>query len=157
MKRLVIFDLDDTLWECDGGCVSFLTMPFSPQGADALSDADGRTLRLMPGTRSLLSWLADRDVLLSIASYNYAEFGTAALAALGILDRFFVPQICVAHKDEMVRRICSYACPQGIRRSDMLFVDDRYSNIARVSQLCVPCLHMGRDIRELGEVRHYLM
>ena len=156
MKRLVIFDLDDTLWRCDGGCVSFLDQPFRRVSEDTLSDASGRQLRLVPGARDLLEWLASQNIVCSIASYNYPASGRAALEALGLYELFSFPQITVAHKDEMVRRICLYARPLGINAADMLFVDDRYSNIVRVSQLCIPCLHMGTDIPEISEVRYYL-
>lgn len=156
VKRLIIFDLDDTLWTCDGGCVSFLDQPFRRTGEDTLVDAAGRSLRLAAGARDLLEWLATQNIVLSIASYNYPAFGRAALEALGLYHLFSFPQITVAHKDEMVRRICLHARPLGISARDMLFVDDRYSNIVRVAQLCIPCLMLGRDIDDISEVRHYL-
>lgn len=157
MAYAVVLDLDDTLWTCDGGCVSFLSLPFTRVSEDTLRDARGRLLHLRPDARPLLDELRDRGVVVSIASFNLAYHALHALRALGLGDRFFRPQIATISKREMLRRLHLSLQRGGIGYSGMIFVDDDPKNVLLARALGITALCLGRDIHSLADVRGYLM
>jgi magnesium-dependent phosphatase-1 len=153
----VVLDLDDTLWTRDGGCDSFMSLPFTRVSEDTLRDARGRLLHLRPEARRVLGELRDRGVVVSIASFNLTHHVLHALRALGLEDRFFRPQIGTISKREMLRRLHLSLQRRGIGYEQMIFVDDDPANVLDARALGVTALHMGSDIHSLSDVYAYLM
>ncbi len=59
MTRLVVFDLDETLWSLPGGYCAQMTPPFRRDG-DRVRDASGYQLTLRPDARSTLESLENK-------------------------------------------------------------------------------------------------
>lgn len=106
MIKLIIWDLDDTLWQ------------------GTLADGDG--VRLVAHRAELIRRLNAHGVLASICSKN--DFGTAKaqLTDLGLWDEFVFPHIAFDPKGEAVATIIA---DMQLRAADILFVDDNPLNL----------------------------
>lgn len=107
--KLLVWDLDDTLWE---GTL-----------------LEGDDVRLRPGVTEVLAELDRRGILHSIASRNDPEAARAALERLGVADYFLYPQIHWGAKSESIRAIAE-AVNLGI--DALAFVDDQEFECAEV-------------------------
>ncbi|MBI4230189.1 MAG: magnesium-dependent phosphatase-1 [Planctomycetes bacterium] len=157
--RLVIFDLDGTLWECTAGVCGQLLPPLALEGPDALRDATGAHLQLLPGARALLETLRGQGILLSAASLNDEPVAREALRLLGIEDLFSYPQLRWHPKDLSIRNILHlFAERAGIRLTpqEVLFVDDQADNIRMARDLGVRALQVGRDLKALPDLLEHL-
>ncbi len=101
--KLVIFDLDETLWQ---GILL-------ETGVDAIA--------LKPGIRKLLETLDARGILLSISSRNAPEDAMWVLDRLGIAEFFLCPQVGWMPKSAAVGTIVKTL---DIGLDTILFVDD---------------------------------
>lgn len=109
--KIVVFDLDNTLW--DG----------------VLLEGD---VRLRPAVRDLFQKLDERGILLSIASKNAADDARAKLEALGLDGYFLFPQVGWLPKSQSVAAIVK-ALNIGI--DSVIFVDDNPFERAEVSEV----------------------
>lgn len=100
--KLLVWDLDDTLWQ---GTL-----------------LEGDDVRLRPGVTEALAELDRRGVLHSIASRNDPEAARAALERLGVADYFLYPQIHWGAKSESLQAIAE-AVNLGL--DALAFIDDQ--------------------------------
>lgn len=100
--KVVVWDLDDTLWE---GTL-----------------LEGDDVRLWPGVEEALAELDRRGVLQSIASRNEREAALAALRRLGVEEYFLYPQIHWGAKSGSIQAIAE-ALNLGI--DAFAFIDDQ--------------------------------
>lgn len=100
--KLLIWDLDETLWE---GTL-----------------LEGDDVRLRPGVREVLAELDRRGVLHSIASRNDPEAAQAALERLKVAEYFLYPQI---HWGSKSRSIQAIAEAVNLGLDALAFVDDQ--------------------------------
>lgn len=107
--KLLVWDLDDTLWE---GTL-----------------LEGDDVRLRPGVAEVLAELDRRGILHSIASRNDPEAARAALERLGVADYFLYPQIHWGAKSESLQAIAE-AVNLGL--DALAFVDDQEFECAEV-------------------------
>jgi FkbH-like protein len=108
--KLVIFDLDNTLWR--GVLLEGEVAPID-------------------GLRDLFRTLDERGILLSVASKNAREDAMAKLAELGLAEYLLYPQIGWAPKSESVRRIVKAI---DIGADTVLFIDDNPFERAEVAE-----------------------
>jgi FkbH-like protein len=108
--KLVVWDLDDTLWD-----------------GTLLEDAE---VRLRPGVEETLRRLDAWGVLNSIASRNDPAAAMAMLRRLGLADYFLCPEIGWCAKSASVQAI---ATRLNIAADAILFVDDQAFERAEVS------------------------
>lgn len=158
MTRLVVFDLDETLWSLPGGYCAQMTPPFRRDG-DRVRDASGYQLTLRPDTRSTLESLENRGLLISVASRSTPETAGEILKLLGLLERFTCPCFAWQDKDLSLGRVLTDLREKaGIRvePQEVLFVDDWPSNIRDAAKLGIPGLVFGQDIHSLSEVLNHL-
>ncbi len=99
--KLVIWDLDNTLWE------------------GTLSEGGGSTLR--PGAREAVLELDRRGIVQSVASKNDGAAAMARIREFGLEDYFLCPQISWGHKSAGVGAILSAL---NIKPEAAAFVDD---------------------------------
>lgn len=107
--KLVIFDLDNTLW--DG----------------VLLEGD---VKLRTGIAELFRTLDERGILISVASKNAHEDGMAKLAAFGIDDYILHPRIGWGPKSKAVAQIINAI---DIGADTVLFIDDNPFERAEVA------------------------
>jgi magnesium-dependent phosphatase-1 len=157
--RLVIFDLDETLWTCCSKVCSHLTLPFTRIAPDMLQDVHGERLELLPGARPTIEKLASQGIHLSIASRNDRPPAEQALTLLDLLRFFSFSQIHWGGKDLSIQTILTlFSERAGIRLqpSEVLFIDDWESNVQAASALGIRTLQMGKAVHRLQEIFQHL-
>lgn len=110
MLKLIIWDLDDTLW--------------------AGTLADGDAVRLHSNRAELIRAFNARGVISSICSKNHFAIARAKLIELGLWDQFVFPHIAFAPKAEAIREILAET---RLRAPDVLFIDDNLANLREVA------------------------
>lgn len=110
MAKLIIWDLDETLWS---GTL-----------------AEGDAIELFEARVHAIRQLNSRGVVHSICSKNDATVAEKKLRELGIWEEFVFPTIDFSPKGELVRQIIE---DMQLRAPDVVFVDDNPSNLAEVA------------------------
>ncbi|MEG3144655.1 HAD-IIIC family phosphatase [Sphingomonas sp. RT2P30] len=108
--KLVIWDLDDTLW--------------------AGTLADDARVTLFVRRADMIRTLNARGVLSSICSKNDFQTARARLVALGLWDEFVFPHIAFTPKGPAVAAIID---DMQLRAQNVLFVDDNPANLREVA------------------------
>ncbi|OLC29572.1 MAG: magnesium-dependent phosphatase-1 [Armatimonadetes bacterium 13_1_40CM_64_14] len=157
--RLVILDLDRTLW--DHHNATELRAPFTRIDEQTVADATGVHVTLQPGARALLDTLRERRILISIASWNQPAPASAILETLGLRDYFVHPKVEFhPYKERTVSDLVRELSEEGVRLrpEEILYVDDRALHLRRVRRAVGPVqvLQAGVDIRDLRDVIGYL-
>ncbi|MBM81292.1 MAG: magnesium-dependent phosphatase-1 [Planctomycetaceae bacterium] len=139
LPRLVVFDLDFTLWDCDGTWCDCMSPPFSKLHGEPV-DRNGRVVRLYDDVLSILD-LCDQDSMqMALASRtNQPTWARELLGLLGITDRFHYEEIYPFRK---LKHFAALQNKSGIDYRDMLFFDDEIRNITEVSTLGGTCIYV---------------
>jgi magnesium-dependent phosphatase-1 len=158
MTKLIVFDLDETLWSLSDGYCALMCPPYRREG-DRVFDASGLDLALRDDARDTLDALERRGYLLSVASRSTPQTAGEILKLLGLLDRFLCPCFAWQDKDASLSKVLAdLEASRGIQLEpqDVLFVDDWPSNIQDAKKLGIPGLVFGRDIHSLSEILNHL-
>ncbi|MBB5353069.1 magnesium-dependent phosphatase 1 [Haloferula luteola] len=142
--RLVIFDLDLTLWECGSvwWCDS-LTPPLRWDGARRI-DAHGIEVRLFPPVPSLLKSLHLAGYRLGIASRTQAPDIARQLLRDFAIDSYFTD--FEIYPGDKSRHFHALRKSSGIDFSEMIFFDDEARNVESVSRLGVTACLLDHGI-----------
>lgn len=139
MYRLIVFDLDFTLWDAGGTWCDQLTPPFSRENGHVL-DRDGSRVHLYPDVRRILDWCDTQALDMAIASRTYAPASAGRLLDLfDIRDRFAYEEIYPSSKDRHFQTLSEQT---GLAYDQMLFFDDEERNIREVGQLGATSVHV---------------
>jgi len=111
MKKLLVLDLDGTLWgqkDVPQIILKFEILQFKdPQfkvEGNLLIDVYGREVRLSEGAKEFLEWVKERFIL-SIANWNVEEIIRPILETFGIWEYFlFLKMENHPNKADMIRR-----------------------------------------------------
>lgn len=114
MIKLIIWDLDETLWQ---GTL-----------------ADGDEVALFSQRADMIRAFNARGVLQSICSKNDFETAKARLEALDLWDEFVFPHIAFTPKPQAIQQIIE---DMQLRPANVLFVDDNPVNLNEV-RFCLP-------------------
>ena len=125
MLKLIIWDLDDTLWN---GTL-----------------ADGDAVELVQSRADLIRAFNAKGVVSSICSKNDFTAARATLEAFGLWDEFVFPHIAFTPKPAAIQAIIA---DMQLRAPDVLFIDDNPINLGEVHHL-IPDIQT-LDIREPG-------
>lgn len=112
MLKLIIWDLDDTLWK---GTL-----------------AEGDDVTPIQSRVEALKILNSQGVVSSISSKNDFSAAKSKLQEFGIFDQFVFPEINFAAKGQSVQRIIS---DMNLRAPDVVFVDDNPHNLEEVASV----------------------
>ncbi|XP_078442140.1 haloacid dehalogenase-like hydrolase (HAD) superfamily protein [Wolffia australiana] len=129
LPRLVVFDLDYTLWPFYCECRSKKDMP-----------------RLYPQARGILHALKDKGIDIAIASRSPTpDIAKAFLEKLELQSSFVAQEIFSSwtHKTEHFQRIHRRT---GLPFKSILFFDDEDRNIEAVSNMGVTSVHVGNAV-----------
>ncbi|XP_057763621.1 uncharacterized protein LOC130984925 [Salvia miltiorrhiza] len=138
LPRLVVFDLDYTLWPFYCECRSKRDMP-----------------RVYPHAKGILYALKDKGVKIAIASRSPTpDIANTFLDKLGIKSLFVAQEIFSSrtHKIDHFQRIKRRT---NIPYTEMLFFDDEDRNIEAVSNIGVTSILVGNGVN-LGALRQGL-
>lgn len=112
MLKLIIWDLDDTLWQ---GTL-----------------AEGDEVTPFRSRVEAIKVLNSQGVVNSISSKNDFSAAKEKLEEFGIFDQFVFPEINFAAKGQSVKRIIS---DMNLRAPDVVFVDDNPHNLKEVASV----------------------
>ncbi|XP_024020333.1 magnesium-dependent phosphatase 1 [Morus notabilis] len=138
LPRLIVFDLDYTLWPFYCECRSKREMP-----------------SLYPHARGVLNAFKEKGVDVAIASRSpTADIAKTFLDKLNITSMFVAKEIFSSwtHKTEHFQKIHSRT---GVPYSSMLFFDDENRNIQAVSKMGVTSILVSNGVN-LGALRQGL-
>lgn len=141
--RLVVFDLDFTLWDCGGTWVDCTTPPFEERDGRIVDQA-GNHCHLYEDVIPVLDHLQERGKTLALASRTHdPEAARSLLNLLGIADRFPHQQIFPGSKLFHFEKLQK---DTGLAYKEMVFFDDEMRNIVETNSLGVTAIHVANGL-----------
>lgn len=142
--KLVVFDLDFTLWDAGGVWCDCLQPPFSKRDGRVV-DAAKAWVRPYEEIPECLLDLAAAGLDLAIASRTtQPQWARTLLDLLGLREHFAYEEIYPSSK---VRHFAELKAATGYQYGEMLFFDDEMRNIEEVGELGVRCVHVRNGFR----------
>jgi magnesium-dependent phosphatase-1 len=152
--RLVVFDLDETVWSVSRDFCAAMVEPYEVRG-DEVRDAEGRRLVLRDDARRTFDGLLERGYRLSAASRNHPVVGRRVLEALCLWERFTHPCLEWQDKDLSVANVLEdfrRLGPEPFEPRETLFVDDWPQNVIDAAGVGVLGVVYGWHIKHLSEL-----
>ncbi|MEM0927526.1 MAG: magnesium-dependent phosphatase-1 [Planctomycetota bacterium] len=129
LPKLVVFDLDFTLWDCGGTWCDCLTPPFSLIDGET-RDRGGRRIVLYPDVTQILDWCDEHQLPMALASRTeQPAWAKELLVRLKISHRFKQAEIYPSSK---LRHFAAIRDAMKLDDADMIFFDDEMRNIREV-------------------------
>lgn len=142
--RLVVFDLDFTLWDCGGTWCDCLRPPFRAGSRGEIKDSWGTQVTLYPDIVDILDALDAAGVPAAVASRTEEPaWAVELLELLGVHHRFAHHEI---YPSEKTRHFGRLQADSGVAFEEMVFFDDERRNIVDVSALGVRCHLVSRGV-----------
>jgi magnesium-dependent phosphatase-1 len=148
-----------TLWNHPD--ISSLTLPFKKLDKNSLIDARGKVLRLFDGIRDLLKGLKERNLIISLVTWNKPEHVDEAIRVLEI-DKFFrfIEIKFAPNKHLLVARILARLSEKGVQLKphEILYVDDQTRHLNDIYEKVgrIIFLQMWKDVKEPYEILTYI-
>ncbi|TWT30482.1 Acid Phosphatase [Posidoniimonas corsicana] len=134
LPKLIVFDLDFTLWDAGGVWCDCLSPPFRQRGG-RVEDRGGRHVRLYDDVPAILDECAEGGVPVALASRTQEpSWARELVELLGITARFAHAEIYPSSK---LRHFAALRDASGCDHDQMLFFDDEHRNIHEVGGLGV--------------------
>ena len=153
MPKMVVFDLDFTLWRPELYQLSS-GPPFRVSNDGCVLTARGERLELFPAARRALAELASANVPVAIASRASEVTWAHDIIRLMCVDatRTMADVIgdapVVVQGGSKVRHLKHIAAASGVKLIDMLFFDNERSNIMEVEKLGCTCIYCPRGLTD---------
>lgn len=152
MKKLVVFDLDFTLWNAGGTWCDHTNPPYTKVNG-YVEDSMGSRIILYPDVKKILNKLADEGIPMALASRTGAPTWANQLLQLFEIDIFFkYKEIYPGSKTEHFNQLQHVT---NIPFEDMVFFDDETRNISDVGSLGVEAVYVEDGVH-WGLVRKYV-
>ncbi len=141
--ELVVFDLDFTLWDCDGVWCDCTTPPFKKQGSQ-VTDSLNRSIRLYSDVLSILEHCQSLNLKMALASRTSEPEWAKQLIALHQIEDYFIqneiyPGSKITHFKQLQSNL-------NIAYKNMLFFDDEMRNIKEVGGLGVKAVYVEQGL-----------
>ncbi len=149
--KLVVFDLDFTLWDCGGLWVDCTDYPFRREDDGQVVDSSGRAFRLYEEVSLILNRLESEGIEMALASRtSQPSWARDLLGLLEVGDRFSYQEIFPGSK---VAHFENIAAASDLHYSEMLFFDDEHRNVHEVGRMGVKCVEVkhGMSLAVLDE------
>ena len=153
MPKMVVFDLDFTLWRPELYQLSSGS-PFKACSDGAVLTSRGERLDLFPAARTALRTLADAHVPVAIASRaNEVAWAHEIMRRLRVDDRRTVADVVgsapvVIQGGSKVAHLKHIASESGVSLRDMLFFDNERTNIVQVEKIGPTCVYCPRGMTD---------
>ncbi|MFQ5653788.1 MAG: magnesium-dependent phosphatase-1 [Planctomycetota bacterium] len=154
LYRLIVFDLDETLWTIRQTNMQPVKGPFRLVNSHE-AVGQGSTVTLFRGVRTLLRNLERRDKFVSLASRSDPDVCEELLRLFGVHHCFLHPQFGWQEKSTAVTNVLKAFRDIGkehITPQEVLFIDDWPANVEAVRGIGAATLLFGRDIRSIQEL-----
>lgn len=139
VPRLIVFDLDFTLWDCGGVWCDCLSPPFRVSER-RIEDRTGRHVRLYDDVHEILNHCDDHAISIALASRTQQpDWARELLGHLDVTHRFAFAEIYPSSK---LRHFAALQKASGFAYEEMLFFDDEMRNIDEVSRLGVTSIYV---------------
>ena len=123
--KIVIFDLDNTLWPYTAD--TEFEKPFSNNTDGEVIDAEGAIMELLPDVVKILESLRVDNVLIAVASKTWSKDQYMTLLELFNIREFFIQfEMFCGHKHIHVGNIVK---AQDLAFEDVLFFDDQAKTV----------------------------
>lgn len=143
LPRLIVFDLDFTLWDCGGTWYDCLTPPFAMKAGRPV-DSLSRSIRLYDDVATILDWCDEQSIAMALASRTEQPTWARELVdKLDIADRFQFAEIYPSSK---LRHFQALMNASTVAPQEMLFFDDEMRNIREVATLGVTTVHVEHGL-----------
>ena len=142
--KLVVFELDFTLWDCGGLWVDCADFPFQGGENGRVTDSSGRPLRLYDEVPLILKQLEAEGIPMGLASRtSQPSWARDLLKLLWISECFEYQEIFPGSK---VAHFENLAAASDLHYSEMLFFDDEHRNVHEVGRMGVHCVEVKSGI-----------
>ena len=131
---LIVFDLDFTLWDCDGTWCDNTKPPYY-RDSGIIRDSDGRKIRLYSDVRNILQKLKNQNSILGVASRTFAPDWADELMSLFDIKKYF--DHFEIYPGSKVNHFHSLKSKTSLGFHEMIFFDDEYRNINEIGELGV--------------------
>lgn len=134
--RLVVFDLDETLWPF--GVDDYVMRPPYRKVNGVVRDARGLQMDSFPEVSEILRQLHENGIPLAAASRTtYPDGAFSLIKLLGWNDYFKYKEIYPGSKTAHFKKLTAAS---GVPFNEMIFFDNESRNITDVSKLGVTCV-----------------
>jgi len=141
--KLIVFDLDFTLWDCGGLWVDCTSPPYRKE-KDRILDQSDRVMRVYPDIPKILDRIDEMGITMALASRTeQPQWARELLDLMGHRDRFDYEEIFPSTK---VVHFSNLKEQTGFDYPEMLFFDDERRNIIEVGELGVECIEVTRGV-----------
>ena len=153
MPKMVVFDLDFTLWRPELYQLPSGS-PFKACSDGAVLTSRGERLDLFPAARTALRTLADAHVPVAIASRaNEVAWAHEIMRLLRVDDIRTVADVVgsapvVIQGGSKVAHLKHIASESGVSLRDMLFFDNERTNIVQVEKIGPTCVYCPRGMTD---------
>lgn len=144
VPKLIVFNLDFTLWDCGGLWVDCTSYPFETLPDGRIVDREDRTMRLYEEVQEILDEVDRLGFPMALASRTERPgWARDLLDRFEIRKRFAFEEIFPSSK---VKHFSRLAEDSGYDWEEMLFFDDEHRNILEVGALGVKCVEVTRGV-----------
>ena len=142
--KVVVFDLDFTLWDAGGVWCDCTRPPFHRTPTGQVFDSVGREIRLYDESLEILEWMQSQEIRIALASRTGEPGWANQLTRMLGIDpyvnyREIYPGSKIAHL-ENIRR------DADVNFSEMLFFDDEHRNIEDATSIGISSIHVTNGI-----------
>lgn len=143
MIKLVVFDLDFTLWDAGGTWCDHTNPPYRKVNGH-IEDSYGSRIVLYPDVRVILDNLVQSGVTMALASRTGAPNWAKELLCLFEIEHYFdYQEIYPGSKTEHFTRLQTAT---GIPFDQMIFFDDEMRNVSEVGNLGVNAIFVDNGM-----------
>ena len=141
--KLVVFDLDFTLWDCGGTWCDCLSPPFRYEGKK-IYDSRSHHVRLYDDVLSILERLEMKGMTMALASRTHEPSWAEELIQMLEISHYF--EFKEIYPSSKLRHFRALQNDTGVDYENMLFFDDEMRNIREVGDLGVKCIYLENGL-----------
>lgn len=145
MNKLIVFDLDFTLWDAGGTWCDHTNPPYKRVGKNVV-DSSGANIQLYPDVPDILDVLQSQKVEMALASRTGEPSWARSLLSLFEITHFFdyqeiYPGSKLTHFSRLQEK-------SGKPYDQMVFFDDEMRNVREVATLGVEAIYVADGLNK---------